>query len=178
MKAETKANSPLFTITKSIFSRGMLFILIWWALTDGATTSWWIGAPAILIAVGTSLMLLPPIPFVWYEFLKFLPFFFMHSLLGGIDVAWRAFHPNMPIDPDIIDYPTQLPPGLPQMFMANIINLLPGTLSTTLDQNVLKVHVLNIQKEFLTELIAVEISVAQMFGIPLKKTKGGQNGTI
>ena len=166
---KTTTNPQLFTVSKAILSRGILFILIWWALTDGATTSWWIGAPAILIAVGTSLMLLPPIPFVWYEFLKFLPFFFINSILGGIDVAWRAFHPNMPIDPDIIDYPTLLPPGLPQMFMANTINLLPGTLSTTLDQNVLKVHVLNKQKEYLTELKTVEKNVAQMFSLRLQK---------
>lgn len=175
---KTKANAQFFTMSKSILSRGILFTLLWWVLTDAVTTSWWIGAPAILIAVGTSLKLLPPIPFAWYEFLKFLPFFFIHSLMGGIDVAWRAFHPNMPIDPDIIDYPTLLPPGLPQMFMATTINLLPGTLSTTLDRNVLKVHVLNVRKEFTTELKSVEKSIAQMFGVTLKKTKGEHNGTI
>ncbi len=150
----------------SILLRGGVLILIWWVLTDGAANSWWIGVPAVLLAVITSVMLLPPVSFVWYEFLRFVPFFLMRSLMGGIDVAWRAFHPSMPIAPDLIEFPLMLPPGLPRVFMANTINLLPGTLSAEIDQHVMKVHVLDSQKDFLTEFNAVEQSVARIFGIP------------
>lgn len=155
-------------------SRGGVFLLIWWVLTDGATSSWWIGVPAVLLAVTTSAMLLPPAPLVWYEFLRFVPFFLMRSLLGGADVAWRAFHPGMPIAPDLIEYPLRLPPGLSRVFMANTVNLLPGTLSAALDRDVMKVHVLDRQKDFLAELEAVEHSVARMFSISLPVSEGGE----
>lgn len=152
----------------TILSRGGIFSLIWWVLTNGAAPSWWIGVPAVLLAVVVSVTLLPPTPFVWYQFLRFVPFFLMRSLLGGADVAWRAFHPGMPIAPDFIEYPLRLPPGLPQVFMANAVSLLPGTLSAALDGSALKVHVLDSRRGVLTELEKMERSVARMFGTSLK----------
>lgn len=156
----------------TIVSRGGVFSLIWWSLTDGIASSLWVGVPAVLFAVITSVALLPSAHFVWYEFLKFMPFFLTRSLLGGADVAWRAFHPGMLIDPVIIKYPLRLPPGLPQVFMANTVSLLPGTLSATLNRSMLKVHVLDKQKDILAELDAVEISVARMFGTSIKSGGG------
>lgn len=158
----------------TILSRGGLFLLLWWVLTDGATSSWWIGVPAVLLAVAASAALLPPTSFNWYEFLRFVPYFLIRSLLGGTDVAWRAFHPGMPITPDLIEYPLRLQPGLPRVFMANTVSLLPGTLSAALDRNVLKVHVLDSRRGVLAELEAVEQSVARMFGKSLKLFEGGQ----
>ena len=89
-------------------------------------------------------------------------------------MAWRAFHPAKPIAPDLIDYLIRLPPGLPQVFMANTISLLPGTLSATLDRGVLKVHVLDSRSDFLSELETVEQRVARMFGIHLGPSGGGK----
>ena len=158
----------------TIVSRGILFSAIWWILTDGTMPSWWIGVPAVLLAVITSAALLPPLPFVWYELLRFAPSFLLRSLLGGADVAWRALHPRMPISPQLIEYPLQLPTGLPQVFMANTVSLLPGTLSAALDRSVLKVHVLDSRKDVLSELEAVEQGVGRMFGISLKVSEGDE----
>lgn len=154
--------------------RGGLFSLIWWILTDGAASSWWIGVPAVLLALAASVALLPSTSFVWYEFLRFVPLFLMRSLLSGADVAWRAFHPAMPIAPDLVEYRLRLPPGLPQVFMANTVSLLPGTLSVTLDRSSLKVHVLDSRSSFSTELEVLEQRVALMFGTSLLFSGGGQ----
>ena len=96
----------------TLVSRGLLFSLICWVLTYGATTSWWIGVPAVLLALITSVAVLAPVHFKWFEFARFAPIFLVRSLLGGVDVAWRAFHPGMPIAPDLIEQPLRLPPGL------------------------------------------------------------------
>lgn len=156
----------------TIVSRGVLFSLIWWILTDGVASSWWIGVPTVLLAIVASSTLLPSTPFVWYEVPRFVPFFLLRSLLGGTDVAWRAFHPGLPIAPDLIEYPLRLPPGLPQVFMANTISLLPGTLSTTLDRSVLKVHVLDSRRDVLVDLERAEQSVARIFGTSLNHSGG------
>lgn len=158
----------------TIASRMGLFSLIWWILTNGAGSSWWMGVPAVLLAVAVSIALVPPVPWVWYELLKFVPFFLLRSLIGGADVAWRAFHPGVPIAPDLCTYPMRLPPGLPQVFMVNTVSLLPGTLSVGLDQSVLKVHVLDSRKDFLAELEAVEQSVARIFGASLEVSEEGE----
>ncbi|MCW9013150.1 MAG: Na+/H+ antiporter subunit E [Gammaproteobacteria bacterium] len=152
----------------ALLSRSLLFLLIWWLLSDGETASLWIGVPAILLAVMISIRLLPATTFSWYQFLKFIPFFLLHSLRGGSDVAWRAFHPDLPIAPDLIDYPMQLPAGLPQVFMANTANLLPGTLSASLTGNLLKVHVLDRHQDMLAELAVIEIHVGKIFGMVLQ----------
>jgi multicomponent Na+:H+ antiporter subunit E len=159
---------------KTIIVRGALFALIWYILSGGAVASWWIGLPAVVLAFFTSTALLPPKTIVLHQFLKFMPFFLKRSLLGGVDVAWRAFKPTMPIDPDLIEYSTRLPKGLPQVFMANTISLLPGTLSAAFDQNVLRVHVLDVQSDFLSELEDVERRVARMFAISADLFEGGK----
>ncbi|MCG8485893.1 MAG: Na+/H+ antiporter subunit E, partial [Chromatiales bacterium] len=104
--------------------------------------------------------------------LGFAPFFFYRSLLGGVDVAWRAVHPRMPINPRLVEYPIQLPPGLPQVFMANIVSLLPGTLSAELSARLLRVHVLSSRGDVVPELEALERRIAGVFGVSLP-ARGG-----
>jgi multicomponent Na+:H+ antiporter subunit E len=148
-----------------LVSRVLLFSLLWWILTNGDTGSWWLGIPAVLLSVIASLVLLPPVPLVWRELLIFIPIFLWRSLQGGADVAWRAFHPGMPIAPIVIDYPLRLPQGLPQVMLANIVSLLPGTLSATLNGQEFKVHVLDSRGEFMAELKELENRVARMCGV-------------
>ena len=162
MKPVKKKNSGL-----TVALRGFLFLTIWLILSDGVISSWWIGAPTVLLATIASIVLIPPVPLVWYEVLRFMFFFLIRSLVGGADVAWRALHPRMPIAPDLVEYPLRIPPGLPQVFLANTVSLLPGTLSAELNHSVLKVHVLDKEKDFMTELQSVEQRVARMFGVPL-----------
>jgi multicomponent Na+:H+ antiporter subunit E len=147
----------------TVVSRALLFSLLWWALTDGMVEAWWIGAPAVAGAVIISVMLVPPSGLVWREVMGFIPFFLWHSLKGGVDVAWRAFHPRMPISPELIEYPLRLPPGLPRVILVNTVSLLPGTLSAELAGRVLKVHVLDSPGDFPDELEALEQRVGCMF---------------
>jgi len=147
----------------TVVSRALLFSLLWWALTDGTAGSWWIGAPAVAGAVIISVILLPPLGLVWREVMGFVPFFLWHSLKGGADVARRAFHPRMPVAPELIEYPLRLPPGLSQVAMINITSLLPGTLSAEIEGQVLKVHVLDSRGDFLDGLNALEQRVGRMW---------------
>ena len=151
----------------SFIIRGLLFSFIWLILSDGIPSSWWIGAPAVLLAVIASITFIPPVHVVWYEMPRFAIFFLIRSLAGGADVAFRALHPRMPIAPELVKYPLRISPGLPQVFVANTVSLLPGTLSTEFHQGILEVHVLDKEKDFRAELEAVEQHVARMFGVPL-----------
>lgn len=157
----------------SILRRGLLFALVWWILVGGEIASWWIGVPAVLLAATASVALLSPVTLVWHELFRFVPFFLIRSLMGGADVAWRAVHPRMPIAPHLIEYPIRLPSGLPRVFMANTVSLLPGTLSAELNSSYLKVHVLNGRKDVLSELETLEQRVAALFGTSLPASSGG-----
>lgn len=150
-----------------VVSRSFGFALLWLLLSGGDYTSFLVAGPAVVLAVIISLKLLPSRLCIWHQLILFIPFFLLRSLLGGADVAWRAFHPGMPIVPDLVEYPVRLPAGLPQVFMANTISLLPGTLSATLKEDVIKVHVLDSGSDFREELEAVEKRVARVFGVHL-----------
>ncbi|MCF6346556.1 MAG: Na+/H+ antiporter subunit E [Thiomicrorhabdus sp.] len=149
----------------TILTRGILFSLIWWALTNGDLSSWVMGGPAVVLALIVSMLLIPPTSLVWSAGVKFVLFFMIRSLMGGIDVAWRAFHPRLPIEPDLIEYPLQLPPGVAQVVMVNTVSLLPGTLSAELNDSVLKVHVLDGRSDVKSELMVVEKHVRRLFGL-------------
>jgi len=149
----------------TILTRGILFSMIWWALTNGDISSWLIGMPAVVLALIISILLIPPMSLKWSGGLKFMSFFMTRSLMGGIDVAWRAFHPRLPIAPNLIEYPLQLPSGIAQVVMVNTVSLLPGTLSAELNNSVLNVHVLDGRSDVKTELMAVEKHVRGLFGL-------------
>jgi len=155
------------------WSRAVVFTLMWWIFTDGVIDSWQVGVPVVLLATLVSVALLPRVTWSLSGIARFAPFFLWQSLRGGADVAWRAFHPGMPIVPDLVEYPLQLSSGLPRVFMADTVSLLPGTLSAELGENSLTVHVLDKRKDFLSELEAVEYSVARMFGVSLNPAGGG-----
>ncbi len=154
--------------------RAVLFALIWWILTDGAMDSWLIGTPAILFATLVSVVLLPPFSWSLLGVVRFVPFFLWRSLCGGVDVAGRALHPRLPISSGLFEHQWRLPPGLPRVFMANIVSLLPGTLSAELGADYLQVHVLDEQKDFFSELDKVEQRVAAIFAISLSSSRGGE----
>lgn len=158
----------------SFVVRGLLFSFIWLILSEGILSSWWIGIPSVLLAVIASIAFIPPVHLVWYEIPRFVLFFLIRSLVGGADVAWRALHPRMPIAPALIEYPLKISPGLPQVFVANTVSLLPGTISTELRQGVLEVHVLDKAKDYIAELESVEQHVARMYGVPLNSDDTGK----
>ena len=149
--------------------RAVMFAMIWWSLTDGAVSSWLVGAPVVLFTTLASVVLLPSLPFTWslLGIVRFVPFFLWRSLYGGVDVARRALHPRLPVSPGLFEYQWRLPPGLPRIFMANIVSLLPGTLSVDPGADYLQVHLLDERRDFLSGLEQVEQRVAAMFGISL-----------
>ena len=155
----------------STLSWGGILLLIWWVLSDGVAASWWIGLPAVLLAITIGTAMVPPGSFIWSKLPRFLLFFFFHSLLGGVDVARRVLQRNMSIAPELYKYTMRLPVGLPQVMMANCVGLLPGTLSVELENNLLTVHVLDKHTDFMAELEAVESNIARMFGKPLDDSK-------
>lgn len=152
----------------SVLSRTLVFSLLWWGLTGGQELQWWLGVPAIILATASSFALLPPSRFVWHRFFSFLPMFLVRSLIGATDVAWRAFHPALPIDPVLVQYPLRLSSSVSRVSLANVISLMPGTLSAELRGPVLSVHVLVHRPDIQAEISHLEERIARIFGEPIQ----------
>lgn len=113
-----------------VFQRLVLLGVFWLVLTGGDVSGWVVGAIAAGLATAISLRLLPPgsrrvSPL---RAVVLLPGFLMRSLAGGLDVAWRALHPRMPLDPGWISYSSRLPAGLARVSLGGEVSLMPGTL--------------------------------------------------
>ena len=52
--------------------------------------------------------------------------FLYQSIVAGVDVAWRAFDPRLPLRPGFVRYPVRFPPGTTRNVFAMITSLMPG----------------------------------------------------
>ena len=173
----SSANTAAIPLRSAVI-RALLFTLIWWILTDGAMNSWLVGAPVVLLSTIASIMLLPPFSWSLTGIIRFIPFFLWRSLCAATDVARRALHPRLPIAPGLYYYRWRLPPGLPQIFMTNIVSLLPGTLSTELGHKYLCVHVIDHTGAFSSELSIIEEYVARLFALNLLTDRSKNHETL
>lgn len=146
----------------------VLLAIIWVAL-DG-TASLMVGAAFALLGAVAGAWLAPGLAYPWrpLQLASFTLYFLAQSLRGGLDVAWRALHPALPIEPRFCEHPLQLGPGLPRTAFVSIVSLLPGTLSVVVDpvRNRLTVHTLT--PSAADELAGLERRVARLFSVALQ----------
>jgi len=148
---------------------GLLFLALWWILADGQ-----LRGPAVILltwvaALAAAHKLWGPMPqgLALSALASFTVFFVWHSLRGGVAVARLALSPGLNLKPSILDYPLRLPAGAPSILLADILSLLPGTVSAGLEGNRLRLHVLHAPLANLSELAAAEAQVARLFGLKL-----------
>lgn len=157
---------------RRVLSRSIVLGILWWVLGGSDPLWWWVGLPAVGLAVMVSLSLAPAsMQQRWRArgVVLFVPFFCFQSLRGGIDVARRAFDPRLPLHPSLVRYPFRLMDWPSRVFMANAVSLLPGTLSADLDEHHLLVHALDQDLPVMAQLHALETRVAHLFCVALPK---------
>jgi len=174
MGVEAGQTVPAKPLLRRAALRLALLALLWLVLTGGDTSTWYIGALAVVAGTLASLALLPGHSWRWTVggLVRFVPFFVWETLSGGIDVALRALRPSMPLEPEIVPYESRLPLNAARVFMAGVTSLLPGTLSAELEGRRLRVHSLAGADEALENLDKLENRVADLFGLELS-TDGG-----
>ncbi len=157
------------SITGLIF-RATIFVFTWWVLTKGANDSWQVGIPAILIAIYMSCRLFRPGSGHWSlrGSIGFAIFFIKSSILSGIDIVWRTYHPRLPLNPAMIEYPLRLTSSAARNLFVCTVSLLPGTVSVEIDAHRLIIHVLDASRPFKRELNIIENRVAAVFQHRLK----------
>jgi multicomponent Na+:H+ antiporter subunit E len=145
-----------------------LVLGLWLILAEGSIASLLFAAPVLALALGARLVMPTPIalnrlrPFT---LLAFLPYFISRSVLGGLDVTWRALRPGTHIDPAMYNYPTFLRADGARVFMALVASLMPGTLACQAGESSLQMHVISgTREEFIREMQRLEAWTARLFG--------------
>ena len=142
-----------------------LLTLLWGVLANNA--GWGFGAVAVALATVASLLLVPPKPAGWSPLglVLFLAYFLKESLQGGVDIALRALHPKLPLQPVWIDYRLRLPEETARVLFVMTISLLPGTLSADWEGDTVTVHALT--PETGAGLPDLEERIAALFALAL-----------
>lgn len=126
-----------------------------------------VGLIASLIAAAVSLQLLPPGEGRLHPVLlaRLALRFLRQSVVAGIDVAWRALHPRLPLHPGFVIYNAQSPAGPIRDAFCTMTSLLPGTLpSGPAEQGGLLVHCLDAGQPMVEQLAAEEELFAKALG--------------
>jgi len=143
--------------------------LLWMLLNPGDRKSWLVGLPFVALATLVALKLHSPFAsrVSLQGAVRFIFFFAWQSLCGGWDVAWRALHPRLPLNPGLVHYRMRLPEGPERILLLNITSLLPGTVSAGLEGDTLLLHALEVGPSVTEGMQSLETRIADLFAVEL-----------
>lgn len=144
--------------------RIVIFSIIWWGLSAGVMDQIILMLFLILASALISILLIPPQKVNITGMILFIPFFIRLSVMGGIDVAFRAFRPSMPLKTGFVKYPLSLSHQTARVLFVWVVSLLPGTASVCLKDNVMNIHVLDRNISHTSNLEKLEHKIALIFG--------------
>ena len=148
--------------------RSIVLGIIWVALAGLDLEGVVVGAVVIAAAVAIGIALAPeaPRPVRLGRAFRLLPVFVWQSVLGGIDVARRAFDPRLPLAPGWLVLPAKLPDGAPRVVLGGELSLLPGTLVAGTKNGQFIVHVLDKRQPIRPALEKAEPDLLGAIGAP------------
>jgi multicomponent Na+:H+ antiporter subunit E len=125
------------------------------------------GVFAAIAATWASLVLLPPgrWSFRPLAIAGFALRFLRQSVVAGLDVAWRALDPRLPLHPGFVVYRSRLPAGPTRDAFCTVTSLLPGTLPSGTDESGgLVIHCLDVTQPVVEQLKDEEALFVRMLG--------------
>jgi len=146
--------------------RAALFFVFWLMIAGYDPADLPIGVATAVLATWASLRLMPPtdVRFRPRALAGFVLHFLGQSVRSGMQVAWLAFRPSMPIRPGFVTYRIHLSGGTLSAFCA-LSSLLPGTLPTGgEEQGELLIHCLDVYQPVAADLGREEALFGRVLG--------------
>jgi multicomponent Na+:H+ antiporter subunit E len=143
------------------------FFGFWLILSEFSAVDVLVGALAALIAALVSRRLMPPGRWTLRPVVLagLAVRFLRQSIWAGIDVAWRALDPRLPLRPGFVSYRPQLPPGPARNAFLTMMSLLPGTLPCGPDEEgALAIHCLDVSQPVVEQLAVEETAFSRAVG--------------
>jgi multicomponent Na+:H+ antiporter subunit E len=151
----------------SLLARAAGFLGFWLILSEFSAVDLLVGVLAALMAASVSLRLLPPGQWTLRPVVLagLAVRFLQQSIWAGIDVAWRALDPRLPLRPGFVSYRPQLPPGPARNAFLTMTSLLPGTLPCGPDdEGDLAIHCLDASQPVVEQLAVEETAFSRAVG--------------
>jgi multicomponent Na+:H+ antiporter subunit E len=125
-----------------------IFVALWLVLDGAKPAGLLIGLPAAALAAWISLPLLPPSrnrPRLM-ALLSLGLHFLRSSVVAGVDVAIRAFHPRLPLRTGFVTCECRIPTGSQRDLFLSMGSLMPGTLPVAEEDGRIVLHCLDTQQ--------------------------------
>src|SRR6185369_3546633 len=154
-------------VSSSLLVRTAGLLGFWLILSEFSAVDLLVGALAALMAALVSLRLLPPRRWTLRPIVLagLAVRFLLQSIWAGIDVAWRALDPRLPLRPGFVSYRPRLPPGPARNAFLTMMSLLPGTLPCGPDEEGgLAVHCLDVSQPVVEQLAVEETAFSRAVG--------------
>lgn len=115
---------------QDFFKRFLVFLGLWIVFDGGAPAGFVIGVPSAILAGWLSMRIAPPTNRAWSPSatLSLMGYFLWNSLVAGVDVAVRAFHPKLPLEPGFAACDCEIPAGPNRDLFMAVASLMPGSL--------------------------------------------------
>lgn len=113
-----------------VILRLLIFLTLWLVLDGGKLPGLVIGLPAAVLAAWLSLRLLPlsRVKLSFTALASLAWHFVWSSVVAGVDVALRAFHPGLPLRTGFVTCECRIPAGTRRDFFLAMSSLMPGSL--------------------------------------------------
>jgi multicomponent Na+:H+ antiporter subunit E len=144
----------------------VLLAALWLLLSGGSLASWIVGGPTVVAGAwaGHALGAFRGTAWSISGVLRYLPFFLVESVKGGVDVARRVLAPVPQVHPGLHDYVLSLRSPHARLLFVNSVSLLPGTLAADLIDDRLVVHAIDDAMAIDDELRVLERTVGRIYG--------------
>lgn len=180
MRRRPTSSVSVKALVDQIAARGWRSVLVrtfilaggWLIICEGDRAALLFGLPVVILALSASLFFPSPPPPKWsaVPLLRYVSTFLVGSLQGGVDVARRVLSPRLPLAPTILRYGLRLRTEPARHLFMGSLNLMPGTLSVSVDGDDLSIHVLFDEgDQLLLRLRNLEEHVAHALGEPLER---------
>jgi multicomponent Na+:H+ antiporter subunit E len=169
-QAPTRAKGSEATAARAALSampRFMGFLGFWLILTDAKPADVPAGVVTAVLAAWASLSLMPRQHWEVHPFrlIRLVLRFFSQTAIAGLDVAWRALDPRLPLRPGIVIYSPLLPEGTKRNTLLAIMSLMPGTLpSGPTEDGGIAIHCLDTAQPVIEQLRSEELAFVRALG--------------
>lgn len=157
------------TLATAIVVRTAAAAAAWWAISEGDPATAAYALAIVPAAVAASLALSRPRPRRWTSPVAraraaavLAGWFLWRSVLGAIDVSRRAIARPPDLDPEIVHHRFTIDSERARTLIALLLSLMPGSLPTRIDDDVLHVHVLHRRMPVLRQVERLEELVARV----------------
>jgi multicomponent Na+:H+ antiporter subunit E len=155
-----------FPLSKLVI-RTTMFLILWLVFDEGKLAGLVIGLPAAVLAAVISLRLLPPsstrlrlgqmISLVWH--------FVGSSVVAGVDVAFRAFDPRLPLQRGFLTCDCKIPAGPRRDLFLAMSSLMPGSLPVEENKDGrIVLHCLDTNQNLADQMADNEARFGRIFG--------------